>query len=123
MGKTAEPYVRMTRAPLASAVKWGLAAMLFGSGTAAAQTTTWMLEGRGHDLRFACNAADALKVASDFEPDAILLDIGMPGMNGYDLCRELRAKSGTLPIIFLTASTGSRRHAPSRWHRTPAPPR
>jgi PAS domain S-box-containing protein len=71
----------------------------------AAQTTSWMLEASGHELQFAFNAADALPAAKAFNPDVILLDIGLPGMNGYDLCRELR-KDPLFKDTLLIAQTG-----------------
>lgn len=50
-----------------------------------------------------CNRGDkALEVFHAFEPDVILLDLMLPGMDGYDVCREIRRES-TVPIIMLTA--------------------
>ncbi|MGV3590483.1 MAG: ATP-binding protein [Gammaproteobacteria bacterium] len=56
----------------------------------AAETTGWMLEIDGHTVEYAYDAAAALAAAPAFRPDVILLDIGLPGMNGYDLCRAFR---------------------------------
>ena len=47
----------------------------------------------------------ALRVASDKRPDVILLDIGMPGMNGYEVARQLRAQDGFADTL-LVAITG-----------------
>lgn len=48
----------------------------------------------GHLVRTAYRGADALEAAGDFLPDAVLLDIGMPGLSGYDVARALRARYG-----------------------------
>ena len=48
------------------------------------------LFGEHYDLRTATNGNDAIEIALEFEPDLILLDIMMPGMDGYEVCRQLR---------------------------------
>ena len=45
---------------------------------------------------------EALKILNFFSPDLIVLDIMLPGINGYDICKEIR-KTYMIPIIFLTA--------------------
>ena len=45
----------------------------------------------GYDVRVAASAEDALRLLEGFTPQVALLDIGLPGMNGYDLARALRA--------------------------------
>lgn len=55
-----------------------------------AQTTGWMLEMIGHHPTLAHDGIEALETAKKILPQAILLDIGLPGMNGYDICRTLR---------------------------------
>ncbi|GAB6177365.1 hypothetical protein JCM16814_22560 [Desulfobaculum senezii] len=59
-----------------------------------------------YDVSVATNGTDALSIAeSDPRPDLILLDIIMPGMDGHQVCRELKARPTTqsIPIIFITA--------------------
>jgi putative two-component system response regulator len=56
--------------------------------------------------KIAVNGERALKIANgDSKPDLVLLDIMMPGMSGYDVCRELKANPATrdIPVIFVTA--------------------
>jgi CheY-like chemotaxis protein len=55
-----------------------------------AQTIGWMLEEIGHDYRLEHDGRNALQAAKEFEPDAVLLDIGLPGMDGYAVCRAFR---------------------------------
>jgi len=69
-----------------------------------------MVRGLVDNLRFegyqtlaAASGREALAVADAEAPDVILLDVMMPGMSGWDVCRELRARGVAVPIIMLTA--------------------
>ena len=57
------------------------------------------------DVRIANSGAQALRLVDENPPDLILLDIVMPDMDGYEVCRRLKARAATrnIPIIFLTA--------------------
>ncbi len=55
-----------------------------------AQSVGWMLEEIGHKYRLVHDGRGALEAAREYRPDAILLDIGLPGMDGYQVCRQLR---------------------------------
>ncbi len=57
------------------------------------------------EVLFALSGEDALEMAAMHEPDLILLDIMMPGMDGYEVCRRLKAdpKLVAVPVIFITA--------------------
>jgi len=61
--------------------------------------------GDEYNLETATTGEEALEVAVDFQPDLILLDIMMPGINGYEVCRRLRANSAfaDTPIVMVTA--------------------
>lgn len=59
------------------------------------------LEQAGYTVRTAATAEDALAMAEQTRPDLVLLDIGLPGMDGLDALRRLR--EGDLPVIFVTA--------------------
>ena len=63
------------------------------------------LEGRGYNLLVAKNGETALAIAEKAHPHLILLDIMMPGMDGYEVCRQLKADPTTqeIPVIFLSA--------------------
>lgn len=58
-----------------------------------------------YDVKLAINGEVALKVAQKTQPDLILLDIMMPGMNGYEVCEKLKQDPRTahIPVIFVTA--------------------
>ncbi|MFT3996490.1 MAG: response regulator [Asticcacaulis sp.] len=70
-----------------------------------AKTTAWMLELIGHRTSTVHDGPAALDAAAEDTPDAILLDIGMPGMNGYEVCRELRLRP-ELKHAVIIAQTG-----------------
>lgn len=64
-----------------------------------------MLSQRGYDVRSAINGPVALRAIEALKPDLILLDINMPRMDGYEVCRQLKCNDDTrsIPIIFLSA--------------------
>lgn len=53
----------------------------------------------GHEPRVARGGLEALEIEEGFKPEVVLLDIGLPGMNGYEVARRLRAKRGERPYI------------------------
>jgi len=63
------------------------------------------LDGEGYNVHVASDGATALEVAAHSDPDLILLDVMMPGMDGYETCRRLKADHDLkgIPVIFLTA--------------------
>lgn len=64
-----------------------------------------MLDRGGFEVLKASDAHEALTVLDQEQPDLIILDIMMPGMNGFDLCRKIRDKPhyNELPILILSA--------------------
>lgn len=67
------------------------------------------LGNQGHEVKGVVNGKMALMVANRVIPDLILLDVVMPGLNGYQVCQRLKADETTqnIPIIFLSASNNS----------------
>jgi diguanylate cyclase (GGDEF)-like protein/PAS domain S-box-containing protein len=63
----------------------------------------------GYEIRGVINGVMALRAASTIRPDLILLDINMPEMNGYEVCRHLKTDAHTkdIPVIFLSANNNS----------------
>ena len=59
----------------------------------------------GYDVRIAGDGNAALDEASIFEPDAVVLDLGLPRLDGVEVCRRLRS-DGDVPILMLTARDG-----------------
>ncbi|MBF0722622.1 response regulator transcription factor [Sanguibacter inulinus] len=64
------------------------------------------LEAEGFAVDAAANGVDGLWMAQEHSYDAIVLDIMMPGMNGYTVCERLRAEGDWTPILMLTAKDG-----------------
>ena len=65
-----------------------------------------VLQDADYQLRIAINAATALPLIAQLPPDLILLDVNLPDIDGFTLCRKLKASPdyAAIPIIFLTAS-------------------
>lgn len=64
-----------------------------------------VLEAGGHDVRVAFDGPEGLAELRSFVPDVVLCDIGLPGMDGYDVARAVRADP-TLASAFLVALSG-----------------
>ena len=61
------------------------------------------LRGAGHEVEFATAGDKALAAATANPYDAIVLDRGLPGLDGLEVCRQLRASGNAVPILMLTA--------------------
>jgi DNA-binding response OmpR family regulator len=61
------------------------------------------LELEGYDVQTASDGDEGLARAASFNPDLVILDVMLPRKNGFDVCRELRARSNATPIVMLTA--------------------
>jgi two-component system OmpR family response regulator len=57
----------------------------------------------GFDVRTAANGAQALQVAQEFKPHALILDVMLPDQNGFEVCRQLRSEGHNVGVLFLTA--------------------
>jgi CheY-like chemotaxis protein len=70
----------------------------------AATALTLQLQLAGHDVRTAYDGLEALTVADAFRPEIVLLDLGMPKLNGYETARHLRARpwGESVRIVALT---------------------
>ncbi len=69
------------------------------------QTLGSLLESAGHDVQIANDGAHAIQLAEQYRPHAVVLDIGMPDMNGYEVCRRIRERSWSKHML-LVACTG-----------------
>jgi DNA-binding response OmpR family regulator len=64
------------------------------------------LRAEGHEVRTAADGVEALRAAAEFVPDLVLLDLGLPRLDGMEVLRRLRAESDA-PILILTARTAT----------------
>jgi PAS domain S-box-containing protein len=70
-----------------------------------ARSMARVLKLRGHDVRLAYDGQSAVDAASEFRPDLILMDVGMPGLNGYEATRQIREQAWARSTIVI-ALTG-----------------
>jgi CheY-like chemotaxis protein len=71
----------------------------------AADSLALLLRIGGHEVRACHDGPAALALVDEFAPDLVLLDIGLPGMDGYEVARRLRARPGSDKVL-LVALTG-----------------
>lgn len=72
----------------------------------AAESLSILLQIEGHDVRVVHEGLAALDEFQSFRPDIVLLDIGMPGLNGYEIAREIRKSEHDGAGVTLVAVTG-----------------
>lgn len=68
-----------------------------------AESLTWGLEAEGYVVDVASNGEDGLWKARETPHDVIILDVMLPGLDGYQICRQLRKQGRWTPILMLTA--------------------
>jgi signal transduction histidine kinase/ActR/RegA family two-component response regulator len=111
MDKVSEP-----QAPrgAAAAPSPGIRILVADDNKDAADSLQRILALYGYEVQVAYDGEGALKVAAGFDPEIVILDIGMPGANGYEVARKLRAQRGDkLTLVALTGwgQEGDRRRA------------
>lgn len=70
-----------------------------------AQSLAWVMELNGYEVKACFDGPSAVETAHEFHPDIVLLDLGMPVMDGYEVCRRLR-EDKTLADTLVIAQTG-----------------
>jgi two-component system OmpR family response regulator len=68
-----------------------------------AELVTMALRYEGWEVRSAGNGLTAVRVAREFQPDVVVLDVMLPDLSGLDVLRRLRESAPNLPVLFLTA--------------------
>src|SRR6266536_577173 len=62
-----------------------------------------ILKGEGCDVAVCRRGDKALEAVARHQPSVIVLDVMLPGLSGYDVCKQLRAKQVMIPVLMLTA--------------------
>ncbi|AWK88506.1 hybrid sensor histidine kinase/response regulator [Azospirillum thermophilum] len=90
----------------------GARILIVDDDTANIRALTSLL-GDSHEIRFATSGARALELAAADPPDLVLLDVVMPDLDGYAVCRRLKADPATadIPVIFITSLAGPEEEA------------
>jgi two-component system, OmpR family, response regulator MtrA len=78
--------------------------LIVDDDTALAEMLGIVLRNEGYEPKAVARGDDVLPVFRDFKPDLVLLDLMLPGKDGIDVCKEIRAESG-IPIVMLTAKS------------------
>jgi signal transduction histidine kinase len=91
-----EPHLPITRR------KKTFKILLVDDNEAAAQSLGMILQYRGHSVELAYDGVNAIKKATEIKPEVILLDIGLPDMNGYEVIGKIRTKPSNTVFIALT---------------------
>ena len=65
-----------------------------------------IMENQGHQVRTAADGFEALERVAAERPDAIILDVNLPRMDGFEVCRRLKGDEGTrsIPVLMMTAA-------------------
>ncbi|MBN9522717.1 response regulator [bacterium] len=100
----------------ASATAAGRRILVVDDNADAADSMAVLLGLHGHTVRTAADGEAAIAAAAEFHPDVVLCDIGLPGMNGYEVARRLRTVPGLAETRFI-ALTGYGREGDARRSR------
>lgn len=65
---------------------------------------TFVLQSRGHDVRTAADAAEAMRSIAERRPELILMDVQLPGVDGLELTRQLKADPATRDIVVVAVT-------------------
>jgi two-component system, chemotaxis family, CheB/CheR fusion protein len=74
----------------------------------AADSLAKLVRSFGHDVKAVYDGNEAIEQTSLFEPDMALVDIGMPGLDGYETVRQLRERRGNVHLIVVAVTAWSR---------------
>jgi signal transduction histidine kinase/CheY-like chemotaxis protein len=90
--------------PVASAEQRRRRVLVVDDNHDSARTLAMVLDVMGHETCVANDGLEAVRVAATFLPDIVLLDIGMPRLNGYEACRQIRAQSWACGVVMIAVT-------------------
>lgn len=105
MMTTPEPQPPSTDRETVDPTGLSLRVLVVDDNVDAAQTLALLLQESGHDVQIAFDGPTALEAALDYRPDVMLLDIGLPGLDGLEVAKRLRQEPD-LSSVVLVAMTG-----------------
>ena len=100
-----EPLLTLPVAPVAAQANAGCRVLVVDDNVDAAQTLADLLVMTGHEVRLVHDGLAAVAAAVAWCPDVVLLDIGLPGLNGFEVAKRIRLEA-THPAMVLVALTG-----------------
>jgi CheY-like chemotaxis protein len=71
-----------------------------------ANSMSLLLKPHGHEVALACDGLSGVELAARNQPDVVLLDIGLPGLSGYEVATRIRQQPGTRPFIIAITGYG-----------------
>ena len=103
-GELRDVALPVVAAPPVAAPLSGLQILVVDDNGDSADSLALLLSLAGHETHVARTGPQALARAEALRPDVILLDLGLPGLSGYEVCRRLRAEpwGRTMPIVAIT---------------------
>jgi PAS domain S-box-containing protein len=104
-GQPAVPDEPVAALPVEPGTGPALRLLLVDDSVDAATLLSMVLEADGYDVRIAHESTQALEIAAQFKPEVVLLDLGLPGMDGFQLAQEMRKLDSTASAL-LVAVTG-----------------
>jgi len=98
----AQPRAETEPAPAAASDARSLRVLIVDDNHDAGATLLMVIEALGHEVRLARDGAGALEQAAKWKPDLVFLDIGLPGMDGYELAARLREQWRDVKLVAIT---------------------
>ena len=86
----------------------GQRVLLVDDNTDSSEPPSLLLQAKGHETRIAVEGEEAVVMADEFLPNCVVLDLGLPGIDGYEVARRLRERpyGATLTLVALTGWAG-----------------